>query len=116
MADGTVPPPSGFAIYKRLLAYVKPLWWALLLSIIGFVLFGTATALFSHLVGVLIDSIQLGNTITSAERMLIPLMLMGIVLMRAVDGFLGSYFMALLAFRIVHRIRCHIMECFLRLP
>ncbi|MES2624596.1 MAG: lipid A export permease/ATP-binding protein MsbA, partial [Pseudomonadota bacterium] len=30
--------------------------------------------------------------------------------------FLGSYFMSLLAFRIVHRIRCQIMEAFLRLP
>jgi subfamily B ATP-binding cassette protein MsbA len=33
-----------------------------------------------------------------------------------VGGFLGSYFMSLLAFRIVHRIRCQIMEAFLRLP
>jgi subfamily B ATP-binding cassette protein MsbA len=116
MADGSTSPFGGLTIYTRLLAYVKPFWWALGLSIIGFVLFGATTALFSELVRLLIDSIQLGETITSAERMALPLMLMGVVLLRAVGGFLGSYFMSLLAFRIVHRIRCQIMECFLRLP
>src|SRR5688572_26176908 len=116
MADGTASPPSGLAIYSRLLAYIKPLWWALFLAILGFTLFATASTYFNELVRILIDSISLGNTITAAERMRIPLLLMGVVLMRAVGGFLGSYFMSLLAFRIVHRLRCQVMEAFLHLP
>ncbi len=107
---------AGFVIYKRLLTYLRPLLWAFLLSIFGFILFGAATAWFSDLVRQLIDSIQLGNSISSAERLRIPLTLMAIVLVRAAGGFLGTYFMSMLAFQIVHRIRCQIMECFLRLP
>jgi subfamily B ATP-binding cassette protein MsbA len=110
------PPLGGLAIYTRLLGYIKPLWWALFLSVVGFALFGSAATLFADLVGQLIDTIQLGSTITSAERLSMPLQLMGIVLTRAVGGFLGTYFMSLLAFRIVHRLRCQIMDAFLRLP
>lgn len=116
MAAGTVSSPSGLAIYSRLLAYIKPLWWAFVVSIIGFALFALATAGFSELVGMLIDSIQLGKSITASERLRLPMYLMAIVLMRAIGGFLGSYYMSLLAFRIVHRLRCQIMESFLRLP
>jgi len=108
--------PASLTLYKRLLGYVRPLLTAFLLSIFGFILYGAASAWFFDLVGRLIDSIQAGLESSAAERVSIPLTLMLIVLIRAVGGFLGTYCMAVLAYRIVHRLRCEIMHSFLGLP
>jgi subfamily B ATP-binding cassette protein MsbA len=85
---------------------------------------------FGRLVGVMIDSIQSSTVLVNDNRLIFPLnliqvddarllfpiLLMLIVLMRGIGGFLGSYGMAALAFRIIHRLRCQILERLLVLP
>jgi len=109
-------PPAGLALYQRLLGYVRPLLAAFLLSIFGFVLFAVANAWFFDLVRQLIDSIQAGAAQSQAARVSIPLTLLVIVVVRAAGGFLGTYCMALVAWKVVHRLRCEIMQRFLGLP
>lgn len=142
MSASPVPGPSSSEIYRRLLGYIKPVWWAFALSVLGFLLYGAATAWFGKLLEQVVNAIQpgvvettssdsdiplvgdvlnfLGDLIPRAEgenaRVLIPLQLMALVLVRTTGGFLGAYFMGLLAWRIVHRMRCEIIEAFLRLP
>ena len=106
---------TGMALYRRLLAYIKPLWGAFLLSILGYGLYAAATSLFGKLIEQVVDSIGAGTAAGDA-RVMIPLFLMLLVLMRAVGGFLGAYFMGTVAWRIVHRMRCEIITSFLRLP
>lgn len=114
----TEPSPlaGSISLYTRLLAYIKPLSHLLIFSIIGFSVFSLANVLFSKLIGYLIDTINLGSEITSQERLGIPLALILIVAGRGLGGFLGTYSMASLAFKIIHRLRCEIVERFLRLP
>ncbi|MDR0781175.1 MAG: lipid A export permease/ATP-binding protein MsbA [Pseudomonadales bacterium] len=129
----TPPSPqelSSFALYKRLLAYLRPLWFLALYSIVGFAVYGSMNVYFSRLVGVMIDSIQSGTVLVNDSRLIFPLtlvrvddarlffpvLLILIVLLRGIGGFLGSYGMAALAFRIIHRLRCQILERLLVLP
>ncbi len=129
---------TGLALYRRLLGYIKPLWWAFLLSVLGYLLYGAATASFGTLLELVIYSMDpdaasaaeqvpdgffdqmvapLKNLVVSGDpRTLIPLLLIGVVLVRTVGGFLGAYFMGLVAWRVVHRLRCEIVTAFLRLP
>ena len=133
---------TGMALYRRLLGYIKPLWWAFALSVFGYLLYGAATASFGVLLEIVIDSMNGGASAIAAPessqlfsgaldqtvdalkqrvasgdaRTVIPLLLMLLVLVRTVGGFLGTWFMSLVAWRVVHRLRCDIISAFLRLP
>jgi subfamily B ATP-binding cassette protein MsbA len=131
---------TGMALYRRLLAYIKPLWWAFLLSVIGYLLYGAATASFGALIQIVLDSMdpQAAPPVAAPEvvgniwdwllarlkdfvaggdaRTRIPLLLILMVALRTAGGFLGAYFMGLVAWRVVHRLRCEIVDAFLRLP
>ncbi|MDY6982190.1 MAG: lipid A export permease/ATP-binding protein MsbA [Pseudomonadota bacterium] len=132
---------SGAALYRRLLGYIGPLWWAFLLSVVGYLLYGAATASFGLVIEIVLSSMT-GNEAGESHQVaslsgglfdqiasplkelvaagdaqiLIPLLLMGVVLLRTVGGFLGVYFMSIVAWRVVHRLRCEIVDAFLRLP
>ncbi len=107
---------SNFTLYRRLLRYIGPERPAFLLAIFGFVLFSVANVWFSDLVGQIIKSVQDGANLEAHERLRIPLTLLLIVVVRGVGGLIGTYCMALLAFRIIHRLRTQILQRFLQLP
>jgi subfamily B ATP-binding cassette protein MsbA len=132
---------TGMALYRRLLAYIKPLWWAFALSVLGYLLYGAATAAFGKLIEIIIENMDSGSVAATADaatlpaglydritaplealvasgdpRVLIPVFLVLLVLVRTVGGFLGAYFMGLVAWRVVHKLRCEIVSAFLRLP
>jgi subfamily B ATP-binding cassette protein MsbA len=115
MTDSTTT-ASSLVLYRRLLAYIGPLRVLLLLSVLGFSLFGAANIWFADLVGTMIDSIGAGASVAGEQRLLIPLTLISIVAMRGLGGFLGSYCMASMAFKIIHQLRCEILGRLLRLP
>lgn len=108
--------PGGMALYRRLLAYVRPLLPAFMLSVLGFCLYGGAGVWFFDLLGDIVNSIDAGLDSSNTERLQYPLSLMALVLLRGVGGFLGSYSMAWLAQRVVFRLRSEIMQSFLRTP
>jgi subfamily B ATP-binding cassette protein MsbA len=112
----TAPALEGMALYRRLLGYLKPLLPAFALSIAGFIMYSTANVWFFDLIGQLVDSIEQGASSSPDDRIRMPLTLMLIVLIRAVGGFLSTYFMAWIAFQVVHRMRSEIMAAFLRMP
>ncbi|MDT8397275.1 MAG: lipid A export permease/ATP-binding protein MsbA [Pseudomonadales bacterium] len=107
---------NGLGLYRRLLAYLKPLRLVFVISILGFVVFGGSNALFAELLRRLIDMIEIGNTITAAERLQIPIDLIGIMLIRGLGGFVGSYSMAYVANHVVHHLRSQIVGRFMQLP
>ena len=107
---------KGMALYRRLLAYVKPLQHLLWFSVVGFILYGSASVFFAELFGAAVDAIGSGSAMVPDQRLAIPLTLMGLVVMRGAGGFVGSYCMASLAFRIIHRLRCEVLARLVRLP
>src|SRR5690606_36626757 len=132
---------SGAALYRRLLGYIGPLWWAFLLSSVDHLPDGAATDSFGLVIEIVLYSMTADSSADAEQvaaisgglfdqiaaplkelvaagdaQLLIPCLLMGVVLLRTVGGFLGVYFMSIVAWRVVHRLRCEIVDAFLRLP
>lgn len=107
---------SGFSLYGRLLSYLKPLLGLFLLGVIGFVMYSASSVKFFDLLQELVDVIGSGESVSSDQRVTIPLILIGIVAVRGVGGFLGSYYMAYIANHVIHRLRCQLMGRFIELP
>ncbi len=107
---------SDFSLYGRLLSYLKPLFGFFLLGVIGFVMYSASSVKFFDLLQELVDVIGSGESVSSDQRVTIPLILIAIVAVRGVGGFLGSYYMAYIANHVIHRLRCQLMGRFIELP
>ena len=107
---------SGFSLYGRLLSYLKPLLGLFFLGVIGFVMYSASSVKFFDLLQELVDVIGSGESVSSDQRVTIPLILIAIVAVRGVGGFLGSYYMAYIANHVIHRLRCQLMGRFIELP
>lgn len=110
-----MPEKSG-VLYKRLLGYVKPLRAYFLLGVLGFVMYSASSIKFFDLLQELVDTIDAGAGVSSAQRLAIPLTLIIIVAFRGFGGFLGSYFMAYISNHVVHRLRTQLLGRFIGLP
>ena len=106
-------PSSSRVIYWRLLGYVRSYWYALAFSFLGFVIYAGSNTAFAELMKFLVDEIEKGE---SDFRIMFPLMLVGVFLLRGVGGFLGVYFMEVVARGVVHNIRVQLFDKYLKLP
>ncbi len=109
-------PLNSAALYGRLLGYVRPLRSYFLLGIFGFVLYSASSILFFDLLQNLVDTIGADVAVATDQRLLIPLTLILIAAFRGVGGFLGTYYLAHIAYHIVHRLRVELLNRFIGLP
>lgn len=109
-------PLNSAALYGRLLGYVRPLRSYFLLGIFGFVLYSASSILFFDLLQNMVDTIGADVAVATDQRLLIPLTLILIVAFRGVGGFLGTYYLAHIAYHIVHRLRVELLNRFIGLP
>ena len=107
---------DSLAIYRRLLGYLKPLWPAAIISVVGFAMFASTNFWFVDLTGQLVDTIAVAREITLQERLRIPLLLVLLAATRGIGGYLGGYSMAYIANTVVHHMRSQLLERFLQLP
>ena len=104
---------NGLKIYKRLLTYVIPYWRWFAISVIGFMLYAATQPLFAAILKHIIDSLQ-GNTRESIHIM--PLIFVGLMLVRGVGAYLGNFFIAKVSTTVVHVLRCKIFDHYTLLP
>ena len=105
---------GSWPLYKRLLRYVFPHRPAMLAAILGYIIFATTSPLTAEWLGWTIDTIESGEY--EELRILIPLACMGIVLVRGIGGFLGSYSLAIVSNHMVHKLRCELIQRLIKLP
>ena len=110
------PAPQGasdWAIYKRLLSYVRPHWALFAVSTAAFLIASGAEAYFIKLFGDLIDNWQQG---LAAAALFIPLAMLGAALVRGGGEVLGEITLSQVSFTVVHRLRVALFEQLLHLP
>ncbi len=103
---------TGFAIYRRLLAYLKPYWWAGLLVIAGNLLNAASEVGGAQLVKYIIDAIS--NHDQSAKN-LFPVLVVVMFFFRGVGSFLGSYYISVIARHVVYNLRLEVFDRLLTL-
>ncbi len=104
---------SAWAVYKRLLGYVKPYSGWFVLSFLGFSLFGASSVLFVKILENLVNVIAANDP---ADRYLVPLQVVGATLLRSLGSFVGIYLMSRIAFSIIHELRVQVFNHMTQLP
>lgn len=99
--------------YLRLLKYLKPYWWAILLSILGFALNAATEVFVPKLFKYIIDAISAKDV---EKLQLFPLLIIVLFIFRGVATFLGNYFSAWISRNLVYILRLEVFQQLLRLP
>jgi subfamily B ATP-binding cassette protein MsbA len=106
---------AGWAVYKRLLVYVKPYWLAFVVGFLGFGLYALSQTAFAKWLEYLVDSIN-GESPEELQRELIALIVIGIFIVRGLGTFLGQYCTAYVGRMVVHQLRVEMFQKLLVLP
>jgi subfamily B ATP-binding cassette protein MsbA len=113
-AHGQRPAKSAAMVYRRLLKYALPYWKRFSVAVIAMVFFAATDTGFAALMQPMLD----GSFVKKdpATISLIPLMIIGLFLVRGVAGFLSSYGMAWVGRQIINDMRRQMFNHLLRLP
>lgn len=104
---------SRYATLLRLLRYLKPYWWALLLTIVGFAINAATEIWIAKLLQYITDAI---NQNDQSQQDLFPLLIIALFFVRGVGSFLGNYYSALVSRNLVYELRVEVFNKLLRLP
>ncbi|ADZ92492.1 lipid A export permease/ATP-binding protein MsbA [Marinomonas mediterranea] len=105
---------SGLKVYLRLLGYIRSSWFYFALSVFGFVLYSAMEPAQAWILKHIVDVVS--NNEIAENRLLIPLAILVIFIIRGLGTFLGSYFMALIANKVVYDLRTSMFEKMVVLP
>ncbi|MCG2633634.1 MAG: lipid A export permease/ATP-binding protein MsbA [Gammaproteobacteria bacterium] len=107
-------PNSGLAVYRRLLGYVLPYWRVFSLAILTLVCFAATEPMLAALVKSMLDGSFVEQDPTTIRRM--PLIIIGLFLLRAVLGFASNYSMTWVGRGVIRNLRQEMFDHLLRLP
>ena len=113
MGPDAPPQVSSWALYRRLLGYVRPYWRIFALAVIGMFVVAAADYGMATLIGPLIQNFE-----QPAPGMMIrlPLMIAAVFLLRGAGTFVSDYGMAYVGHRVVFDLRSAMARHLLRLP
>ena len=112
-ATAQAMPPSKIKTLLRLLRYLKPYWWALLLTVVGFAINAATEIWIAKLLQYITDAI---NQNDRSKQAWFPALIIMLFFVRGVGSFLGNYFSALVSRNLVYEIRVQVFNKLLRLP
>ncbi|MBX2881504.1 MAG: lipid A export permease/ATP-binding protein MsbA [Granulosicoccus sp.] len=105
---------SGLDTYKRLLSYVSPYRKQFSIAVIGMIAYAVTDTAFAALMKPMLD----GSFVQQDESaiLMVPLMILGIFLLRGVAGFASTYYIAWIGWRLIKQLRTEIFSKYLTLP
>ena len=104
---------SGIRLYGRLLSYVLPYVPLFIVSILGFAIYSGSQVAATEWLKRVIDYV---NEPIGDMRLILPLALIGIALVRGVGFFIGNYLLSSISNRLVHNLRTELFEKLTVLP
>ncbi len=105
--------PSSTETYLRLLSYLRALIWPFLLSIVGFMVFASSQPALAKMMELIIDAIQQKD---ADARWFLPLMAVGVFLVRGVGWFVGTYYNEYVGASVIRTIKSEVFGHLVRLP
>ena len=107
-------PGSARRIYVRLIAYAKPYWRMFAVSAVGMVFYAATEPIFAAMMKPLLDGTFIDRDAEVVKSM--PLILLGIFLVRGIAGFINTYCLQWVGRRVVADLRQEMFEHLLRSP
>ena len=114
MTEATVPEASGWATYRRLLRWTLPYRLLLGLALVGMIIEAAAAGAFTWLMQPMIDETLVSQN--DAARWELPLIIVGIFVLRGLATFITDYGMARAGRSVVRDLRVAVLDKMLRLP
>ena len=113
MEDKKVQKKSNIKVYARLLSYVLPYIPHFILSTFGFILLAGSQVAAAEWLKRIIDFV---NNPIEDYRLVLPLALIVIALVRGFGFFIGNYLLALISNKLVHNLRTELFNKIMILP
>jgi subfamily B ATP-binding cassette protein MsbA len=104
---------AGVAVYRRLLRYVRPYWWAFAIAFVGMLVVAAGDLVMAWLVIPIIRNFQDPDP---AKTKYLPLAVVAVFMLRGVGSFVSEYGMAWTGHRVVFDLRRELIDKLLRLP
>ncbi|MCC7113099.1 MAG: lipid A export permease/ATP-binding protein MsbA [Burkholderiales bacterium] len=104
---------TGPALYRRLLAYVRPYWWTFGLAVLGMVAVAAGDLLMAWLV---IPVVQNFQTPDPERTRWLPLAVVAVFGLRGIGSYVAEYGMAYTGHRVVYDLRRELIDKLLALP
>ena len=105
---------AGSMTYRRLLHYVKPYRREFGIAVVGMVGYALTDTAFAALMKPMLDGSFVEQD--SQAILMVPLMIIGIFLVRGAAGFASTYYIAWIGWRVIKQLRGEIFEKYLTLP
>ncbi len=111
---GAASSVSGADTYRRLLVYIKPYKKQFAIAVAGMLGYAITDTAFAALMKPMLD----GSFVDQDQSaiLVVPLMIIGIFLLRGVSGFASTYYIAWIGWRVIKQLRSEIFEKYLTLP
>jgi subfamily B ATP-binding cassette protein MsbA len=100
-------------LYRRLLRYVRPYWWAFALAIVGMVIVAAGDVVMAYMVMPIIQRLQNPDPAMTVQ---LPLAVVAVFLLRGLGSFMSEYGMAWTGHRVVFDLRRQMIDRLLSLP
>jgi ATP-binding cassette, subfamily B, bacterial MsbA len=104
---------KGIHTYLRLLSYVRPYAPAFIISVLGYMVFAWTMPAFAKLIELFIEGLQEG---TEKYLYYVPMLAIGIAVVRGIGFYFGNYYLAKVSFGVVHDLRVDLFNKLLELP
>ncbi|WP_397595996.1 lipid A export permease/ATP-binding protein MsbA [Silanimonas sp.] len=114
MREPEAPEASGWITYKRLLRWILPYRLLLGLAFVGMIIEAAAAGAFTSLMQPMIDKTLVSQN--DAARWELPLVIVGIFVLRGIATFITDYGMARAGRSVVRDLRVAVLDKMLRLP
>lgn len=105
---------SGFAVYRRLLSYARPYRWTFVISVVMMAAYATTETGLAALMKPLMDGSFVERDPTTIQ--LIPILLVGLFIIRGIASFITNYGLRWIARRVVEDLREGMFSHLLALP
>ncbi len=105
---------AGWGLYKRLLGYLKPYWYAFVFAAIGNIIFAAVDSYSTYLFKPLLDKGFIDKNYHFLH--ILPLIIIGLFFARGIGSFLSTYFMGWMGRRLVFQFRQKLFHHMMHLP
>jgi subfamily B ATP-binding cassette protein MsbA len=105
---------AGKDTYKRLLIYIKPYRRQFIIAVLGMIGYAITDTAFAALMKPMLD----GSFVEQDRNaiLFVPLMIVGIFVLRGVAGFASTYYISWIGWRVIKQLRGEIFSKYLTLP
>ena len=104
---------TGLSLYRRLIRYVRPYWWAFGLAVLGMLISAAGDLVLVYLVMPIVRSFDRPN---EGTMQMLPLVVIAVFALRGLGAFMSEYGMGWTGYRVVYDLRAELIDKLLKLP